>query len=146
MSPPLERTVVTATLLVVVAAAVVLSLSLGAVARVAPMVVGIPTLALLALELTRDVTQARASTPGATAPAADARVLGWLALLVGVVAVAGVPAGVPAWLGLFLRLRSHERWPVVLVMAGGLALALHAVLVWLLRLSPVAGALPRWPL
>jgi len=146
MSASLERTVVTGMLAAVVAVVIVMTFSLGAVARVAPLAAGVPTLALLVVELARDVRRARVSNPDVSRRSTDARLLGWLVLLLGLVAVLGVPVGVPAWLGLFLRLRSRERWMVVFVMAGGLALVLHGVLVLLLRLSPAAGALPRWPL
>ena len=141
-----ERTMVTLTLTVTAAAFVVASLALGPAARSAPLVVGIPTLMLMFVALRRDAT----ATPG-TARSGDPeqvveerKLLGWLILLVALTAIAGVPIGVPLWLGAFLRFRSNESWTTGIVFTGGLMLLLLLVFTALLRISPTSGSVFTW--
>jgi len=142
---PTERTVLTATLALVVGAMVGSSATLSPVARVAPLVVGIPTLALLGLELVRDLTRGRRQpAPDDRAGAAERGLFGWLVILLGLTGVVGIALGLPVWLGLFLRLRSGERWTVAAAFAVGLAVVLYGVLEVMLGIRLDGGALTGW--
>jgi hypothetical protein len=75
---------------------------------------------------------------------AERRLLGWLTLLTGLTASAGVPIGVPLWLLLFLRFRSEETWMTGIVFSAGLMLALFVVFGVLLRIAPMSGSVITW--
>lgn len=141
-----ERTVLTTALTLAVAGFVVSSTTLGPAARTAPLVVGIPTLALVALALRRDAARAREPDPDNDRQRAidERNLLGWLTLLVVLAAIAGVPIGVPLWLLLFLRIRSHESWTLGIAFSSGLMIVLLAVFTLLLRIDPMSGSVATW--
>ena len=147
MTPARERVALTALLLAWVGAVVGLSATMGTVARMAPLAVGIPTLVLVALELAGDLKRARQEDARMTSLAGTAQTPGaiaWLVGLAGVVAIVGVPIGVPAWLLLFLRLRAREPWRVAGAYAGTLALVVWGVVVSLMGVPLDGGAVTRW--
>jgi hypothetical protein len=137
-----ERTLLTLALMLTVTGFVTLSATLGPAARTAPLVVGIPTLALVAVALRRDVTSSRGqdSSDDRQRVVDERRLLGWLTLLVGLTAGAGVPIGVPLWLLLFLRFRSEESWITGIAFSAGLMLALFVIFMVLLRIGPMSGS------
>jgi hypothetical protein len=141
-----ERSVVTLALTLTVAGFVAASLALGPAARSAPLVVGIPTLMLMMVALRRDATAAAgAARSGHPQRVVEERkLLGWLILLIALTAIAGVPIGVPLWLGAFLRFRSGESWTTGIIFAGGLMLVLVLAFAALLRISPTSGSLITW--
>jgi hypothetical protein len=141
-----ERTLLTLVLTLTVAGFVALSTTLGPAARTAPLVVGIPTLALAAVALRRDVasSRARAASDDRQRVADERRLLGWLTLLIGLTASAGVPIGVPLWLLLFLRFRSEETWLTGIAFSAGLMLALFMIFRVLLRIGPMSGSVITW--
>ncbi len=141
-----ERTLLTLVLTLTIAGFVVLSTTLGPAARTAPLVVGIPTLALAAVALRRDVASSRGEVASDDRPLVvdERRLLGWLTLLVGLTASAGVPIGVPLWLLLFLRFRSEETWLTAVACSAGLMLALFVIFRVLLRIGPMSGSVITW--
>ena len=141
-----ERTLLTLVLTLTVAGFVALSTTLGPVARTAPLMVGIPTLALAAMALRRDVASSRGqvASDDRQGVADERRLLGWLTLLIGLSAGAGVPIGVPLWLLLFLRFRSEETWPTAIAFSAGLMLALFVIFRVLLRIGPMSGSVITW--
>ena len=102
-------------------------------ARLMPLVVGIPGLMLAGAQLVLDVQagaraaraaapRARIATAGALAAAArwvrELGVLWWAAGLVGLTLAFGFSASIPVFLAAFLRLRGKESWPVTVALAG----------------------------
>jgi uncharacterized membrane protein YidH (DUF202 family) len=141
-----ERTLLTLVLTLTVAGFVALSITLGPVARTAPLIVGIPTLALAAMALRHDVASSRGqvASDDRQRVADERRLLGWLTLLIGLTAGAGVPIGVPLWLLLFLRFRSEETWLTGIAFSAGLMLALFVIFRVLLRIGPMSGSVITW--
>lgn len=138
-----EAILLTALFMAGVGLAIWSSLGLSPVARLAPLVVAVPTLLLLGIELLRQISQA--SEP----PAADDRTLRnrELALLpwLGVLAVSsyllGMALGLPLFVLSYLRLRSSETWTTSIAVATGLWIALYGVLLQLLEIPLFRGRL-----
>ena len=142
-----ERTLLSLLLMLTVAGFVALGLALGPVARTAPLVVGIPTLALVAVTVWRDARSALheiEADDGRRLAAHERQLGGWLTLLVGLTALAGVPAGLPLWFLAFLRYRSRESWKIALTFSSGLLVALLAVFTMLLHIDPMSGSVLTW--
>jgi len=136
-----ERTILTLTLVIAVAISLIQSTGLGPIARTAPLLVGLPTLALLSLELVRDSVRGQRKPVDHDLAIVERRLIGWLALMVGLVATIGIALGTAAWLALYLRVRSGERWAVASGFGVGLAVVLYAVLTLVLRIPVSAGGL-----
>lgn len=135
-----EGRLVSIGLIALVASAAGSAVALGAAARRMPLLVALPTLALLAVDWRRS-----RSRTTATAPAVhdEVRLLAWLAGLVAATWGLGVLIGPPAFLAAYLRWQSRERWRMVALLASGLWLVVFVVLNLVLRL-PVGGALEAW--
>jgi hypothetical protein len=146
MTRHVERAILTTLLTSLVGGLLVLSLDLSAVARLAPLAVGVPTFCLLCRELVMDVF--RPATEGDDRRDGEAlspgRMFGWLAFLIGSAFVAGLAAGLSCFVLAFLRVRSKERWPVALALAAGLWLVLRLGLEHLLRVNLYDGVLGGW--
>jgi hypothetical protein len=144
-----ERVVVTAVLTGLVGALVVLSFGLSPVARLAPLVVGVPTLCLLCLELAADVVAARTS-PALSGVEGGGQALGaramfeWLGVLVACALLAGLAVGMAFFVLAFLRFRSNESWRLTLGLSAGVWVVLHVGLEILLRMHLYDGLLPGW--
>jgi len=142
-----ERLGVTAGLTLLVASMVGIAAGLGSVARVVPLVIGIPTLGLALAELARDFAGARASPAGedARSTTRERLVIGWVVLLPVCMAAIGVVFGVPLWLAVVLRVFVRDTWRSTVTIGAVLAAVLYVVLHLLLRLDATAGALVSWP-
>ena len=158
MTDEIERLIVTALLLALVAVVVAMSAGLSPVARWMPLVVGVPTLGLLCLEVVADAARAggmsrvpvvntrglsrivggpsrrRSDSSDDTRRRVEGQALVWLALAIAAVLTLGMLAGLPLYLLLYLRLRARQRWTVALGLAGGLLLVMYAGLDRLLRI------------
>jgi TctA family transporter len=91
-------------------------------ARLMPLVVGLPGLALAAVQTALGL-RGRLSVRDGTVPAPggawqDLGTLAWAALLVGLTLGFGFAVSIPLFLTLFLRIRARERWPLTLALAG----------------------------
>jgi uncharacterized membrane protein YidH (DUF202 family) len=141
-----ERTILSLTLTLIVTGFIALSVTLSPVARTAPLVVGVPTFALVAVALWRDVTcgPMRAPADPRQRAADERRLIGWLGLLLGLTAAGGIPLGVPFWFGLFLRFRSQESWTMAVAFSSGLLIVLVVVFTILLRAGPMSGSVLTW--
>ena len=140
MTSTSERSLISAVLFVLVALAAASALALGPASRRMPLLVALPTLALLAADWWR--------LRGVDPHAADRRhgeaaLLTWLAGLMAATWGLGVLVGPPLFLAAYLRLRSRQRWRVVALLAGGLWLAVLILLGQVLAL-PLGGALEQW--
>jgi hypothetical protein len=146
MTGHVERAILTTLLTSLVGGLLLLSLDLSAVARLAPLVVGVPTFCLLCRELVIDAH--RSATEGHDGRGGEmlgsGRMFGWLAFLVGGALIAGLAAGSSLFVLAFLRVRSKERWRVASAFAAGLWLVLHVGLERLLRVNLYDGVLGRW--
>lgn len=134
MTRPLDRIAVGAALMVVAGVAAVLSAGLSPRARLVPLGVSLVTLALLAVEIGASLRSGPAgetAEPGAAREPGERAMLAWLAVLIGLVLTAGMPAGLPAYVLLYLRLRGAQSW----WFAAGVALALWIVLSWGLQMT-----------
>jgi hypothetical protein len=109
----------------------------------APLIVGIPTLALAAMAL-RVMSPAAGTVAPTTDSASPVAHSQGLTLLIGLTAGAGVPIGVPLWLLLFLRFRSEETWLTGIAFSAGLMLALFVIFGVLLRIGPMSGSVITW--
>jgi len=125
---------------------VVMSLDLSPVARRAPLLVALPTLALLAFELLADVSRIRARSviEEHSLRVRERALILWAGVLLASSALLGMLVGLPAFLLLYLRYRSAERWTVALAVAAGFWTLLYGVLVLVLRLPLYAGRLWSW--
>ena len=125
---------------------VVMSLDLSPVARRAPLLVALPTLALLAFELLAGVSRIRARSviEEHSLRVRERALILWAGVLLASSALLGMLVGLPAFLLLYLRYRSAERWMVALAVAAGFWTLLYGVLVLVLRLPLYAGRLWSW--
>ena len=138
-----ERALVTGVLLLFVAVLLASTAMLGPIARAAPILIGVPTLALLGLEFTRDL-RTRGAQANTVRSRAEIALVAWLGGLLVCLSLGGLAPGASIWLGLFLRYRSQEPWRVVAVAALGMAAALVAASVLLLSVPITAGAVIDW--
>jgi hypothetical protein len=139
VTPVRERTIVTLALALPVAAVIVSAMSLGPAARRMPLVVALPTLALLMIELIR----ARRSTASPSDRPLEPRVIAWLSVLTAATVLCGVLVGPPLVLAAYLRLQSRERWPVALGAAAGFSAIVRVVFELVLDL-PTGGLIGAW--
>ena len=144
MTEARQRVVLTAGLAVLVASAAASALTLGPAARRMPLVVALPTLALLVFELTR---QARGGSVEPSDPVTrqlEAATFAWLGGLLAGVWLLGMLAGLPVFLVSYLRRRSRESWAVALGMALGVWIVLFVVLDHALGIKMHEGLLGSW--
>ena len=129
-------------------------------ARLFPLVVGVPGAVLAAAQFVLDLRSraagARRSEPhrargaaGALRSAAvfarqDLGVFGWAAGLVALTLVLGFGAAIPLFLGLFLRLRGKETWRLTAVLAGAGWAFVYLVFTVGMKLFLFGGFLVRW--
>ena len=107
MTPRSEARVLTAVLTALVALAAISTAWLGPAARRMPLIVALPTLALLAIEWWRP---GRGGGDAAAVPIpGEGALLVWLVGLVGATWALGVLLGPPLFLAAYLRRRSRER-------------------------------------
>ena len=146
-----QRVMLTAGLAVLVASAAVSATTLGPAARRMPLVVALPTLALLIFELTRQARRAGVECSDPVSRHVEAATFAWLGALLAGVWLLGMLAGLPLFLVTYLRRRSGEPWAVVLGMALGVWIVLFVVLDQALGIQMHAGLLGsglgawRWP-
>ena len=132
-------------------------------ARLFPLVVGVPGAALAAAQFVLDLRN-RAGGPAAAGrtdpfrpPAAagalgsaavwvrqELGVLGWAAGLVALTLALGFGAAIPLFLGLFLRLRGKETWRLTAVLAGAGWAFVYLVFTVGMKLFLFGGFLVRW--
>jgi hypothetical protein len=117
-----------------------------ATAAFVPIVVAIPTVLMFLDQLVRE---ARRKAPASTDAAVDLAgreraTLLWMAALLGLVWAAGVVIALPAYLLLYLRVRSRERWIVAAGVAGVAWAILFLGLGWLLESPPPPGIIWTW--
>lgn len=136
-----QRIALTAGLTVLVALAAASATTLGPAARRMPLVVALPTLALLVLELTRHVRAARVEADDPAARRVETVTFAWLGGLVAGVWLLGMLAGLPLFLGAYLRTRSREPWTVAIGMALGVWVVLFGVLDYALGIQMHDGLL-----
>jgi hypothetical protein len=147
-----QRVIFTAALTTIVGAMLVSTLSLGPIAGMAPLVVGVPTFALLWRELILDFRDARrvrartleSSHGGAVLPADEWRMFAWVGLLLIGTLLLGLALGVSLFVLLFLRVRSGEPWRVACAFALAMWLVLAVVLERLLLISLYDGLIGTW--
>jgi hypothetical protein len=138
-----QRVALTAGLTVLVATAAVSATALGPAARRMPLVVAVPTLALLLFELTRQLRSAPRASVDQTARV-EAVSFAWLVALVAGVWLVGMQAGLPLFLVTYLRTRSHESWTTAIGMAVGVWVVLFGVLDRVLGIQMHAGLIGSW--
>jgi hypothetical protein len=105
--------------------AIVSALSLGPVARRMPLVVAVPTLALLVVEIVR-IRRSGADAEAQPRGRDERRLFAWIGGLLLLVLALGISAGVPAFLLAFVRGRFGERWRTAIAMALAMAVLLFA--------------------
>ena len=132
-----------------------MALGYPGLARLFPLVIGIPGLLLAATQFTTDLRGAAprriarvGGTAWATRAAAWARqelgVLGWAAALVALTLVLGFSVSIPLFLVLFLRLRGKERWPLTLALAGSGWAFVHMVFAVGMKVFLFRGFAVHW--
>ena len=143
-----QRLMFTAALTVLVASAAASAMTLGPTARRMPLVVALPTLALLVFELSRHLRAPREECDDPATRRVEAATFAWLAGLVAGVWLLGMLAGLPLFLVTYLRMRSREGWTVALGMALGVWVVLFVVLDYALGIQMHGGLLDsllgRW--
>jgi uncharacterized membrane protein YedE/YeeE len=144
MTESRQRVALTAGLGALVATVAASATTLGPAARRMPLVVAVPTLALLLFELTRQVRAAPRASDSETARRAEAVSFAWLVALVAGVWLLGMQAGLPLFLVTYLRTRSHESWTTAIGMAAGVWAVLFGVLDRVLGIQMHAGAIGSW--
>jgi hypothetical protein len=142
MTRPGEPAVVALLLTLAVGWAALEAVAFGPAARRMPLLVALPTLALLVVELARARGEASGSQPGARSR--ERVMAGWIVTLVAATLVAGVIAGPALTLGAYVRLQARERWTVALGLATAFGAIVYAVLDLVLQL-PAGGVIGGWP-
>ncbi|HFD15655.1 MAG TPA: hypothetical protein ENJ38_05045 [Rhodospirillales bacterium] len=137
----MARAAFTLFLLLLVAAFAFAATRLSAPARLAPLAVAPPTLALLLLELGRDLRRAR-RTPRPAAGTRPLPVLGQIAALVLLVWAFGAALAIPAVVALQLRLVG--RTSALGAVGGGLLMLLAVTLARLAGVHLPEGAIAAW--
>jgi hypothetical protein len=130
---------VTAGLLVLAAVFLVQSISLGPLARLVPLTVSIPTLALLALQLGFDLSRGAADPPERD----ELRAFAWIAALPASIALVGIVAAAPAWTLLYLKARG-EAWATALGLSAVAGVLPWLVFRFLLPSGSLGGQLGAW--
>jgi hypothetical protein len=143
---PAIATAFTIALLVASGVLLVLTAAFEPGARFVPLSVLVPLLALLAVQLVRDFRAGRAERAAGSAPGGlndasvtrvEASALGWVLGFGLLLAGLGLLAGPAAFVLLYLRRRSRERWIVAL--AGG---AVTALAYWLILTNALGVDVP----
>ena len=144
MTESRQRVALTAVLAALVAAVAASATTLGPAARRMPLVVAVPTLALLLFELTRQVRSAPRASDDDKARRVEAVSFAWLVALVSGVWLLGMQAGLPLFLVTYLRTRSHESWTTAIGMAVGVWAVIFGVLDGVLGIQMHAGVIGSW--
>lgn len=140
-----EDLVVTLVMTAGVAAAAIAAMGLSPVARLAPLVVAVPTLGLLVVEiLRRRGTAAADGEPAASRRGAERTMMAWVGLLLGASAVVGMDWGLPLFVLLYLRIQAREGWGLAVGASFALWLILVGVLSALLHVHVYGGLLRAW--
>lgn len=140
-----EDLVVTLVMTAGVAGAAVAAMGLSPVARLAPLVVAVPTLGLLAVEILRwRRTSAADGDPAPSRRGAERTMLWWVGGLLGASAVVGMDWGLPLFVLLYLRLQAREGWGLSVIASLALWLILVGVLSALLHVHVYEGLLRAW--
>jgi hypothetical protein len=139
-----QRVMLTVGLAILVASAAVSAATLGPAARRMPLVVALPTLALLIFELTRQARCAAVQPSDPMTRQVEAATFAWLGALLAGVWLLGMLAGLPLFLVSYLRSRSREPWAVVLGMGLGTWILLFVVLDQALGIQMHEGVLGSW--
>lgn len=136
----------TAVLTGVTAVLLFASLRLQSTAATVPLVVAVPTLAMLLEQLVREMRRnvPPRTTPADTLPQRERSTLLWMLVLLVMLWALGVVVALPLYLLLHLRFRSREHWAVAIMVAGVTWCILVAGLVWLLDVQPPAGVIWAW--
>jgi hypothetical protein len=139
-----QRLMLTTVLAVLVASAAASAMTLGPAARRMPLVVALPTLALLVFELTRHARAAGVEPSDPLTRRVEAATFAWLGGLLAGVWLLGMLAGLPLFLVSYLRRRSREPWAVALGMALGVWIVLFVVLDHALGIQMHQGLVGSW--
>ncbi len=131
-----------------------LAVGFPGLARLFPLVVGLPGLLLAAAQLTLDLRSPlprRMATAGGAAVAAavawarqELGILGWAVALVALTLVFGFSVSIPLFLALFLRLRGKESWPLTLALAGSGWAFMHVVFTVGMKVFLFRGFVVGW--
>jgi hypothetical protein len=171
MISTLGRTKFTLILFAFVTYVLYLTLDLGSVARMVPLQVAIPTLAVITIQLVLDLvpvlaqkfspfekirfagTEALQNKTLADGPGSVTRTLlsrrelcafFWIFLMLLYIYVFGILLAVPLYTFLYLTIRAKERWLLSIVMAATLSGLVYGVFVLLLDASLYRGHLWDW--
>lgn len=168
-----EKSLFTLVLLAFVAVMFVMTLSLGRVARLVPLVVAVPTLVLLAVQLMLDAAPGLAASfsamelkdPFGIRPrlesilaavsnggeSDDARrhlreqsTFLWLTLMFALIYLFGFVVALPSYTFLYLHRRSGEGWMTSALVAAVMAALPYGIFVVALRLHLYEGVLWNW--
>ena len=121
------------------------ALRLEATAATVPLVVAVPTLAILFEQLVREMRRnAPPAAPADTLPGRERSTLLWMLVLLAMLWALGVVVALPLYLLLHLRVRSREHWTVAIMVAGVTWCILVGGLLWLLDVQPPPGVLWTW--
>lgn len=133
---------------------VVMSLGFPGLARLFPLVVGIPGAILAATQFALDLrgrparggdtATGRGRRTAAAAWAQELGVLWWAAALVALTLALGFGASIPLFLALFLRIRGKESWPVTAALAGAGWAFIYLVFSVGMKVFLFPGLLIRW--
>ena len=146
MTVNVERFAFTAILTAIVGTLLGLSLTLSPIARLAPLVIGVPTFLLLCRELVADWPPMNANLAGAQGADAleEGLLFGWLLSLCASTFLLGIAAGLSLFVFFFLLVRSSERWTLAAGFGLGLWLLLEGFVDRLLRITLYGGVLRDW--
>jgi uncharacterized membrane protein YfcA len=125
-------------LLGVVLVLALLTLRLSPTSRWVPLIVVVPLLALILLELTRDVRGADAEEADESGGSGRGALL-WALALPALVQILGISAGPGLFALLYLRLKSGEKWAVALAVGSLTSFGLWALFGLLLETSAGVG-------
>ncbi|MEZ4416739.1 MAG: hypothetical protein R3E10_13405 [Gemmatimonadota bacterium] len=132
------RRVVGAGFFLVGVALLVLTLSLSGPARRIPLVVAVPLVALLGLELAREL---RGTVTPSLPRARELPALLWTATLPLGIALLGVVGGPALFVAALLRFHGREAWPTALLAGAATAVGMALVVGALLHMSLPPGLL-----
>ena len=137
-----ERAALTGVLAGFVLLLLISAAGLGPVTRLVPIVVAVPTLAILSYQLRQDLlgqppTGAEAASSGSARPA-----FLWILVLPPMLLVLGFLLGIPFHTLLFLRVRGREPWFRSVLMAAGSGVVMYTLS--LLTARPELAEVPIW--
>lgn len=166
-----EKSLFTFLLLAFVAVVFFLTLGLGRIARLVPLVVAVPTLGLLAIQSILDVMPRLAGKSGAfdkkdvfgvrpllekrqvrvdREPAGTRRrsreltTVLWLSLMFALIYLCGFVVALPTYTFLYLKRRSGAGWRTSAAVAAGMVALLYGVFVFVLPVRMYEGLLWNW--